>query len=139
MTDKDPSCEERIRENLDSTLERIRDMRERMSDFDLSDTEREEAFEEFNNYGLCFDYVEGDADREEDGFFRWQLSWGGPSDEFRFYVDADLDPYKVEYVFMDWFDGATRRLYGDDRDLLLEVFNEFKDCGCCNHAIEEHY
>ena len=84
-----------------------------------------------NEYGLSFDYVApgtfGDQPR---GYWRWQLSWGGPSDEIRFYGDlggeygpAYLD--SVQYVFMDWFDGHTRALRGRDRELLETIFRDW--------------
>lgn len=54
--------------------------------------------------GLSFDYVEPNTfNDQEHGYHRWQLSWGGPSDEFRL-----LDNGSVEYWFMDWYDGARR-------------------------------
>jgi hypothetical protein len=68
--------------------------------------DREEDFErfmqdpdcdEFNSYGLDFSLVEGDPKN----YYRFQLSWGGPSDEIRFYEDGT-----IEYWYMDWFDGA---------------------------------
>lgn len=52
----------------------------------------------FYDYGLCFDYVElGTFNDQKEDYFRYQLSWGGPSDEIRFYDDGT-----IEYVFLDW-------------------------------------
>ena len=51
----------------------------------------------FNDYGLCVDYVEPGTFKNKRGYVRYQLSWGGPSDEFRFYSQD-----KIEYVFLDW-------------------------------------
>jgi len=97
-------------------------------DFDPS-LDGEEAFSE---YGLSFDYVapETFGEDQEEGYFRYQLSWGGPSDEFRFYVSPSrhgFTPHRVEYWFMDWFDGASRRLYGADRVLLDDIFEWFNE------------
>ena len=65
------------------------------------------AGEALENYGLSFDYVAPHTFTDQpDGYYRWQLSWGGPSDEFRIYVDELTRPARVEYWFMDWFDGA---------------------------------
>ena len=37
------------------------------------------------DYGLCFDYVAPETFGDQSqAYFRYQLSWGGPSDEFRF-------------------------------------------------------
>ena len=61
-----------------------------------------------SEYGLCFDWVEPNTfNDQEEGFWRWQLSWGGPSDEFRIFVNEDNKIYKIEYWYMDWFDGAS--------------------------------
>jgi len=81
-------------------------------------------------YGLAFDYVApGTFDNQDEGYFRYQLSWGGPSDEFRIYADKrgqySWSVYKLEYWFMDWFDGAKRHLRGTDRELVEEIFQSF--------------
>jgi hypothetical protein len=91
-------------------------------------------------YGLSFDYVQPGTfgEEQDEGYFRYQLSWGGPSDEIRYYVDpsdAEADPYrvipwKVQYVFLDWFDGEARSLHGDDRALALSLFHWFQEGGC---------
>jgi hypothetical protein len=44
------------------------------------------------------EFFKGAIHRE---YYRIQFSWGGPSDELRIYHD------RVEYRFMDWFDGAS--------------------------------
>jgi len=42
-----------------------------------------------------------------------QCSWGGPSDGFLVGVDeGEID--SITYYFKDWFDGAQKRLSGDD-------------------------
>lgn len=91
-----------------------------------------------NEYGLSVDYVtRGTFRHQPEGFLRYQLSTGGPGDEFRFFLGADHEPYRVEYWFLDWFDGASRRLHGADRALLLDIFEDWKDCGMVEHWIEE--
>jgi hypothetical protein len=66
------------------------------------------AGEALENYGLDFSYVAPDdfTITSPLGYYRWQLSWGGPSDEFRIYVDNMTRPVRVEYWFTDWFDWA---------------------------------
>ena len=131
---KQASCEERIGAELESTLATLRDLWE----LNCEDPEayHPEHGTNFSEYGLCFDYVEPGTfgDQQEQGYFRYQLSWGGPSDEFRFFVDWEGDPYKIEYWFMDWFDGASRTLYSQDEALLGEIFRDFKGMGMCEHA-----
>ena len=62
---------------------------------------------EVREYPLCFDYVEANYfanDRGEhthEGYHRYQMSYGGPQDEIRFY-----DNNKVMYAFLEWGDGA---------------------------------
>jgi hypothetical protein len=66
------------------------------------------AFTTLCEYGLSIDYVWPNTFKgQRAGYLRYQISWGGPSDEFRFYfVPGEYKPYKIEYWFMDWFDGA---------------------------------
>ena len=92
----------------------------------------------FHEYGLCFDYVAaGTFTDQEQGYFRYQLSYGGPSDEFRFYTDPGYNCYRVEYWFLDLYDGASRELRDQDKVLLLDIFEYFKDCGTVEHQYEE--
>ena len=61
-----------------------------------------------SEFGLGWDYVPSNTfDNQEDGYYRWQLSWGGPSDEFRIYTDNDKNISHIEYWYLDWFDGAS--------------------------------
>ena len=56
---------------------------------------------------LGFDYVEpGPWPEQLEGYYRWQFSWGGPSDELRAYVNLDKSIHRLEYWFLDWGDGA---------------------------------
>ena len=71
--------------------------------------------------GLGFDYVPPDTfGNQPIGYFRWQLSWGGPSDEFRVYDNENT----IKYYFLDWFDGAS--IYIDD-DEVVEVMARFME------------
>ena len=92
------TCEERIDAALESTAEDFIEIY-RMADWDS-----------LNEYGLALDKVKPDLlkmnqeERQayEGDYIRYQISWGGPSEEIRFY------PHKIEFVFMDWFDSAKR-------------------------------
>lgn len=91
-----------------------------------------------NDYGLCFGYVApGTYDSQPEGYFQYQLSWGGPSDEFRYYVNPDLTCHRVEYWFLDWFDGSYRVLEGDAYRLLLDLFDWFGAAGLVHAAHAE--
>jgi len=70
------------------------------------------GWDDFHEYGLDFSYVEPNTfEGQTRGYWRFQLSWGGPSDEIRFYVkEQDNGPTeleKAEYWYMNWFDGAS--------------------------------
>lgn len=98
---------------------------------DNADTINQELFESFYDYGLSFDYVAPDTfTNQEQGYFRYQISWGGPSEEFRFYVNPDLSCYCVEFWYLDWFDGAPRTLCDSDKALLMDIYQHFHECGC---------
>ena len=171
MSDKQKTCEERIGDELESTIDALRllysadqwgidgdtwdedeaalttcdicgdeEDTNRINGGDICKTclEKLEDLGTFNEYGLCFDYVTaGTFKDQEQGYFRYQLSYGGPSDEFRFYTDAERNCYCIEYWFMDWYDGAHRELTGDDKDLLQSIFSNFDDCGMVESEFEQ--
>ena len=62
----------------------------------------------FYDYGLSADYVAPETfEDQKEGYFRYQLSWGGPSEEIRFYYSPGAhNPYQIEFVFLDWFSGV---------------------------------
>jgi hypothetical protein len=77
--------------------------------------------EEFNDYGLCFDLVEAGSFTDQfEPYYRYQISYGGPSEEFRLFHD------RIEFWYLDWFDGACIDVSNDKR--VIELFDSFKDC-----------
>ena len=65
--------------------------------------------------GLGFDYVEPHTFTDQlEGYWRWQFSWGGTSDELRAYVNENKEIHRLEYWFMDWMDGAKLELQPRD-------------------------
>lgn len=161
MTQK--TCEERVDEALEQTMNDLRLLWAAYNGADCprcengylytnEDTEEEcvycegtgrmpEEVPDLGNiyeYGLSFDYVPHDTfNNQPQGYFRYQLSWGGPSDEFRFYVDVDYYPYNIEYWFMDWFDGAMRHPEGEDLELVKDIFGWFYEIGVTKSVLEE--
>jgi hypothetical protein len=122
MENRELSCEDRIEDSLNRTLETLKELWEGYC------SGEEGKDEEFFNYGLCFDYVAPDTfSDQEEGYFRYQLSYGGPSTEFRFYVNPDFRCHRVEYVYLDWFDGATRRLYDENKAFMLDIWEFFRE------------
>ncbi len=57
------------------------------------------------------------------------MSTGGPHSEFRFYTNPDFSLYRIEFKFLDWYDGASRTLFGTDYELMKEIWFEFFTCG----------
>jgi len=111
------SCRERVQVELDNTMETL----ETLLALDPDDYHEELGC--LSEYGLNVDYVEPNTfEDQEQGYVRYQLSWGGPSDEFRYYVNYDGTPYHIEYWFMDWFDGAEIELSGHYKDVMMEVW-----------------
>jgi len=111
MKDRDLKCNERIDKEYERTMQDIREF------IDNND------YDGLWEYGLSMDYVEpGTFDDQREGYFRWQLSWGGPSDEFRLYDNNDL-----EYWFLDWFDGDCIELAHEDYNLIFGLLEEFRD------------
>lgn len=102
---------------------------------DHFDELRERAYESFFEYGLAFDYVGPYtfADQSQ-AYFRYQISYGGPSTEYRFYVSPDLSLYHCEYWYLDWFDGAKADVPLDFANMLYEQFN---DTGTTQHLIDQ--
>jgi hypothetical protein len=128
---KTRTCEYRIKSALAG---RLRDLRGLWEAYVNGNEDAELGT--LSDYGLCFDYVAPDtfADQRE-GYFRYQLSWGGPSDEFRFFVNPDLTCHRIEYWFLDWFDGAHRVLTNDDEAFMLEMWAWFREGGSVEAAL----
>ena len=76
------------------------------------------------HYGLSFDYVEPATFPDQtEGYFRYQLSWGAPANEIRFYSD------RSEYWFMDWYDSASINIDGDYVSSQVREFFDDYDVG----------
>jgi hypothetical protein len=77
----------------------------------------------FYDYGLSFDYVElGTFNNQNEDYFRFQLSWGGPSEEIRFYNDGT-----IIFVYLDWYSGVGFDVTSEDWAEFLKYF--FEECG----------
>lgn len=134
---KQPTCAERVTDELKG---RIADLTRLWSAYQAGESDEPTTAEhiathedlgEFHDYGLAFDYVAPDTFNDQpEGYWRYQLSWGGPSDEFRFFASAPRSrPYCIEYRFMDWGDGAGVDLQLKDRELLEEIWGFFQEVG----------
>jgi len=57
-------------------------------------------------------------DQRED-YVRYQLTHGGPSEEFRVYRNKD-----VEFWLSDWYDAAKVDVVGEDAELVLKIVED---------------
>ena len=90
----------------------------RIEDFEIfmENIKGNEDIGPFSEYGLCFDYVEpGTFKGQRKGYHRYQMSYGGPSDEIRFYSNG-----KIEYVYLDWFCGVGFDVTKEDWAIWLK-------------------
>ena len=118
------TCQDRIDRHLEDRIAELRSL--------LNDDAPEAG--DFAKYGLGFDYVPRFTfDEQAEGYFRYQLSWGGPSDEFRFFTNPDFICHRVEYWFLDWFDGASRTLSDSDAELLDDLWDWLSGSGTVEH------
>ena len=86
--EKEKSCQELVHEQWQ---ERQKDLERYGTDFE----------------GLSFDCVPPHTfEKQPEGYWRWQFSWGGPSDELRAYVNEHREIHRLEYWYLDWGDGA---------------------------------
>ena len=115
---KQPSCADLVEQKFNETEQDYKDARDYYDGSQREEHDQYDGYEDLydyvNNTCLCWDYVEkGTFDDQERGYFRLQLSWGGPSDEFRIYVDYDKSIDYIEYWYLDWYDGAGVRVGSD--------------------------
>lgn len=128
---KKDTCRNRITDLYKSRIADLRKLWKLYQEGDESDPD----LGTFSEYGLSFDYVPAGTIRgQKVAYFRYQLSWGGPSDEFRFFVNPDFSVHRIEYWFMDWFDGAKKVLTGKDYAFLEEIFCFFREIGTVEAA-----
>jgi len=106
----DRKCKDRVKPNFEDRIKDIRMMYEQPERY-------HKELGHLHEYGLCMDLVEsGTFSDEQRAYKRWQISWGGPSDEFRVFEDGT-----VEYWFLDWYDGASVEVLGDDADMIKDI------------------
>ena len=102
-------CKDLVQKKYEGTMKDLRDI--------LDNDKEETRQEELDNFGLDISLIEaGTFEGQRADYVRYQLSWGGPADEFRIYKNGD-----VEYWYMDWYDGAKVDVIGEDSDLIKEI------------------
>ena len=139
---KNKKCADLVREKYQDTL---KDYQSAFDYFEQDEDKRKpnedyEHYEDFFDYvnqsGLSFDFVPVDTfEDQKRGYWRFQMSWGGPSDEFRIYTDLQNNIEYIEYWYMDWFDGASIRV---NDDVIYDICNMFLSCSD-EQSIEDHF
>ena len=133
-------CADRVQGHLQGSIEDLTKL------WELYSVDTEASYEDLGciqEYHLGFDYVApGTFTDQDEGYFRYQLSWGGPSDEFRIYADESgvwqWSICHIEYWFLDWFDGAKIDLEGDDYELIEDIFQGlFVSCGVADREYRQ--
>ena len=124
-----------LKKTAEESLERIIKAIDEM--WRCKEGEESEEYGSLNDYGLCFDYVEGKTEYNDGpGYYRYQISWGGPSEEFRFFCDPGDKCYSIVFAYRDWFCGEDIELHGEDRELMEDVFYDwFVDSGATSQAV----
>jgi len=91
------SCKERINRNLRKRIKQFKEI-----------NQSEDPIEKINEVALAL---------TETKVYKLELSWGGPSDHFVFeYDEKNKEIIKIEYHFLNWFDGATVSLSPDSEE-----------------------
>lgn len=146
MSEREKSCEERIAGRLASRLEDFRAFNVLADAWQSTDVTQEIIRGACEALNIDADEYSGDAgslrENAQDRQYEYPLhvsvervvtvllSTGGPHDEFRVTVDDDGEPVRIEYVFQDWFDGASRYLNGDEFDTAAEFLRPFVENAC---------
>jgi len=133
---KDPTCKQRWLSEKNSEIATLRKL---WRLYQSGDENGDPDLGRFEEHGLSFDYVApGTFNGQKRGYWRYQISYGGPSEEFRFYAApvpgmgfwrTRFRLTSIEYWFLDWFDGHGRKLVGKDEQLLTEIWDYFHECG----------
>ena len=139
---QDPKCADLVQEKFNNTEADYKKARKFFEEYqdategqrialEVIDKKRGDYFHEYedlydyvNQTAQSWDYVEGEGRKA--GYYRLQLSWGGPSDEFRIYITQDKEIDIIEYWYMDWFDGAHVLVTKDSES--WNVCDQFLEC-----------
>lgn len=130
-------CADRVRPHWEG---RKADLEAYMSDPDVYENGSEELGRGgFHEYALSFDYVAPHTFTDQDeGYWRYQISWGGPSDEIRMYGAQDQRGFhleRAEYWFLDWFDGA--KIDVSSEPCVQWLWDQFSDTETLQHTYDE--
>ena len=127
MSNRDPSCAQRIRQELADREATYADLWRRLDTLDATDDDRDAADAELIPLGL-----------EVRPVVSVQLSWGGPADwlEIELENDGGHDIRRVTYHFADWFDHAERDVTGQDAPALWRAAEYYAEG--CRYNLADH-
>ncbi len=114
----DKSCKELIKEELN---ERIADFKQALRSYEENDyckivTEYGDEYEDVIDW--INDYALGYYDDKQFRAKRLELSCGGPQDYFLYFPKLE----RIEYHYLDWYDGASLVLDGMQYNIMLKIF-----------------
>jgi hypothetical protein len=114
MSDKELNCEQRIDENVSQCEEHLKILFHALDedyDDEVNAVEIKEEID-YNGYdrNSVFEYAAGISYQK---VVKIELSGGGPSSHIEVYLNEDDQIIKVLYVYLDWYDGATRKVNED--------------------------
>ena len=119
------------RESYRGRMQEIRSLR-RLAE---KDPEAYNDFGRWDEYGLSLDYVPaGTFNDQRRGYLRFQISWGGPSEEFRFFMDERLNCTSIEFWYLDW--GCGHRIKVSNQT-MRDIFEEWSDCDMIEYLIDK--
>ena len=111
-TTTEKRCEDKVKDSFDGRMEDIREL------YQAEEHETEELGR-LNDYGLCIDKVEaGTFEGQRENYIRYQLSYGGPTEEFRLYENGDM-----EFWYLDWYNGAKIDVIGKDFEIIKDIIS----------------
>jgi len=111
------TCKERVADVFESRMADLRKLWQAGYGVEVDNVGRLEE------YGLGVDKVEPNTFGEHPGYWRYQLSWGGPSEEFRYY---NQDAGRVEFWLLDWGDGAALPVKGRDAQVIKGIIDQVR-------------
>ena len=110
MNKTEKKCADKVQRAFNSRMEDIRTLYK-------ADNQETPELGHLYEYGLSIDIVEaGTFEGQREDYICYQLSWGGPSEEFRIYKNGE-----IEFWYMDWFDGAKVDVTGNDAEIIKAI------------------
>lgn len=108
---RDKKCKDLVKEAFNS---RMGDIKLILQDVGVAN----DLPQDISEYGLSIDFVPANTfEGQREGYTRYQLSWGGPSEEFRVFTTIP----RVEFWYLDWYDGASVQLSNRDANIIRRI------------------